>query len=664
MSQKVKFLTAVWGERYIERFCSLSLPSFLASGNLPSLADMTELEVVIMTRSTDVSYFERNISFIKLRGICPVRFVPIDDLITTAVYGITLTLAYARPIIACGEDMLNTHFVFMNADFVLANGSLRSMARHINEGRSIVLGPSYRAIAESVEPILEPMVDSQAGVLDIAPRDLVGISLAHPHRTTVAKTVNQQAFSSTHPNQLFWQVDPNTVLGRYFLVFMLCLKPQRVMREVTCFCDYSFIPELCPFGDEVAMGDSDEFFMLELQGKTQETFMLRQGQLSYRRIAESLQEWTTAAHRRAASHNIVFHSQDIPPRLPELGHEADKTIDEIRRRLGRPKSHVNHRYWVLGVEAWKEYRQQQGLSCHVPELASYRLGPTERLILGKHRLGRYLRRQVRAFYTLRAIRRWGCFLRRIDRFITDGPKDQSQASPHWQTNRLFQELGDELEQTGARVLAVGFPGSLGATKRWVCGTRTILDAALANMGPNAERFDQVVFFPKALQVESLERHLGAILSILRTGGTVHIVADISTSPINYAYAMELVYLLGEMAGNRLKSMAIRTTGNRLLMLGDQLAQYASQRLQRYGHRSRILVAPLIAPISLLARGVIYMANTLMFNGFGMRLSRTDYIDIISLETMGLGNQVPDRPIDATRHTADRQLVPKLHPQLS
>ncbi len=71
MRPKVKFLTVVWGETYIARFASLALPSFLALGNLPALAEATELEVVIMTRRADIEYFENHTAFRRLRAICP-----------------------------------------------------------------------------------------------------------------------------------------------------------------------------------------------------------------------------------------------------------------------------------------------------------------------------------------------------------------------------------------------------------------------------------------------------------------------------------------------------------------------------------------------------------------------------------------------------------------
>lgn len=366
---RTKFLTVVWGKAYIRRFAELALPSFLAPGNLPALAAVTELEVVIMTQSQDVGHFEDHVCFRELRAICPVRFVAIDDLISTRVYGVTLTLAYARPIIACGAEMLNTHFVFMNADFVLADGSLRALSKHILGGRSIVLGPSFRAIAEELEPQLERSVDTVGNVLCIPPRQLAALSMPYPHATTVAKVLNQGFLHSSHPNQFFWKVDENTLLGRYYLIFMLCLKPERIIRTINSFCDYALIPELCPSGDEVVMGDSDEFFMLELQSRDQELGMLEIGRLTDRQIARSLQEWTTAEHRRAATHDVVFHTGHIPPQIETARAEATAFVERIGRKLGPPVPHPSHNYWVRGVEAWRHYRKLQGLPTSPPELA-------------------------------------------------------------------------------------------------------------------------------------------------------------------------------------------------------------------------------------------------------------------------------------------------------
>lgn len=374
MRPRVKFLTVVWGEAYIARFADLALPSFIAPGNLPALAEATDLEVVIMTRRGDIAYFEQHKTFRLLQSVCPVRFVEIDDLITNGIYGVTLTLAYARPIIACGSEMLNTHFVFMNADFVLADGSLRSLCAQILAGRSIVLGPSFRATAEDVEPLLGAWKNEATGVLSIAPRELAGISMPHPHATTIAKIRDQHSFHSTHPNQFFWRVDPHTLLGRYYLIFMLCLKPERLIDSINSFCDYAFIPEMCPSGNEAVMGDSDDFFMLELQERAQEALMLRMGQQSEEKTIKSLRQWTTLEHRRAAGYDIVFHTKDIPSTIGRYKYEAKAFIDRLNNKLGAPPPHEGHRYWIRGIEAWRNYRKSQKLVGTPPELREIKFG--------------------------------------------------------------------------------------------------------------------------------------------------------------------------------------------------------------------------------------------------------------------------------------------------
>jgi hypothetical protein len=83
--QKVKFLTVVWRGVYIRRFCELSLPSFVAPGNIPALAEGRDFEVLIMTRSEDFGLFDLYPAMARLRETCPVRFVAIDDLMDSSV---------------------------------------------------------------------------------------------------------------------------------------------------------------------------------------------------------------------------------------------------------------------------------------------------------------------------------------------------------------------------------------------------------------------------------------------------------------------------------------------------------------------------------------------------------------------------------------------------
>ncbi len=383
MKPRVKVLVAVWGASYIEAFTRLALPSLLAPGNLPVLGDAARLEVCILTSERDVPLFEANPAIKALRTLCPVGFLGIDDLLGSAVYGITLTLAYMRGIAAEGEDMVNVHFMFFNSDFILAAGSLQSLARHILAGHRCVMAPSFRAAAEHVEPLLHSRTDASRHVLTVPARELVGMALRHLHPTTVAKTINQGVFRSLYHNQLYWRVDKDTVLGRFYLMFMLCIRPERVVRTANTYCDYGFAPELCPSGDMVFLTDSDDFFMLETQAHRHEAMHIRIGPHRIADVAGYLSEWTTREHRLFAKQDLVFHAADLPPDIETIFADADKAVRELELLLPPPKPHAFHAYWVGSLPLWKKEIGQHGGGANPPELEPVADVAVKRTLIGR-----------------------------------------------------------------------------------------------------------------------------------------------------------------------------------------------------------------------------------------------------------------------------------------
>jgi len=355
MKPKVRFIVPVWGKHYVKRFNSFSLLSFLAPGNLPALAELTDLEIVILTSAANYADFEADPGFQSLRLIAPLRFIPIDDLIVDEVYGITLTLAYLRGVTDSGNDMINIHFLFMNSDIVLADGSLSSVAKHILSGRHIILANSIRATSEELIGPLHEAIDRQKHVLAIPSRQLVSMAMKSLHPTQIAKIVNSDLCHSINVNQFYWQVDANTLISRHFLMFMLCLKPERVVTEVHAFCDYSFVPEMCPSGGAVAMEDSDEFFALEMQYRESENSYLRIGRATLDEIAKSLSAWTTRDHREnSLNHTLIFHGEELPEGTDAMMREADRYIRSLHERLTpEPQPYRNHPYWVGSYVRWR-----------------------------------------------------------------------------------------------------------------------------------------------------------------------------------------------------------------------------------------------------------------------------------------------------------------------
>lgn len=357
---KVKFITVIWGERYVEEFARVSLPSYLANGNLPHLAEETDLEILIMTSETSRPAFDREPTIRALTSLCPVKYIYIDDLITTGLYGVTLTLAYVRGIADSGPDQIDTYFVFMNADFILADGAMRSLVERFRRGDRCVMAPSLRARSETVLPPLAMNIDRDRHTLTMRPRDMVRLALDNLHSTVIAKTITQEFITCTTHNQIYWQVNETTLLGHYHLIFMLAIKPEVPMGPVNSYCDYGFVPELVPSGKFSVMNDSDEFFMLELQPTDQERHLIYCGAPPISKLAAELSCWTTQEHRRFAERDVVFHAGDLPNDIDDHRAVAKKYIEKLHAKLRRrPIDHVDHYYWVLGVQAWWTYYLQQ-----------------------------------------------------------------------------------------------------------------------------------------------------------------------------------------------------------------------------------------------------------------------------------------------------------------
>ena len=349
---KVKFLTVIWGARYIEEFARVSLPSYLAEGNLPFLARETDLEILIMTSKDSRPTFDGEPIIDRLKAICRVRFILIDDLIASGNYGVILTLAYARGILDSGAEQINTNFIFMNSDFVLADGSLKTVVRQLKGGQRCIMAPSLRAVAETAFPALLDAVDPTSGILTMAPREMVKLAFDNLHPTVIGKTVTQEFITCDTHNQIYWQVDESTLLGRYHLIFMLAIKPEVAMDTVNSYCDYGFVPELVPSGQFEILDNSDEFFMLELQAERQEQEFLRCGTAMPREIANELSIWTTREHRRFAKTDVVFHAGELPSRLAQVRHEVAAFMAELGDQMSPPVTHADHFYWVSGVRAW------------------------------------------------------------------------------------------------------------------------------------------------------------------------------------------------------------------------------------------------------------------------------------------------------------------------
>ncbi|HEY1857217.1 hypothetical protein [Acidocella sp.] len=344
-----KLLLPVWGRRYIQQFIDLSLPTLLAPGNIPAVAARIPCELEFLTSRDDAEFLLSSPDLARLRSVCTVSIRLIDDLIVRNLHTVTITLAYARAIRAAGQSAVDTCFFMLVSDYVMADGSLDHVLSLMIGGVSAVQAGNFRVVDDDLH--LPSPVD---GVLTLRPRDLMTSALTRLHPKTLANMPDNPQSYNLDCNCLFWRVGPDALIGRFFLLHPICVRPEHTDFVIGSSVDYSFVPEMCSVENIVTVTDSDHYLVVELQPLAHEAASIRTGKDRPSDLAKRLSQWTTAHHRRNVASTIVYHMGEIPAALQETTASAESFVAEVQRHLSnRPQPHRAHQYWCGAVAAFK-----------------------------------------------------------------------------------------------------------------------------------------------------------------------------------------------------------------------------------------------------------------------------------------------------------------------
>lgn len=342
--ERARIITIAWGDRYVSELLELTIPALLAPGNLPAFSRHFDCEYCIVTETRLFDRITTDPAIGDLAAFGDIRLIPIDDLLSPH-YGVTLTYALVRGFADLGPAMTETHLVFFNADFIIADGSYEKLASVIKGGARLVVSPSYCMILEETIDALRSRCDPATCVLSLPKRILASLILAHRHNTIRAKTVNQRLFRISRYDQFYWYVDENTLLGRQLPIAVVYMRPERVLTELRTLWDYGVIAEYCPNTEPCVLGDSDDFLMAELRTEGTAREMLHLGWPSVEEIAADLSSFTTKDQRDYGRHSLVLHAADLPAGLNAAKERLAEFVDDVYARLGRPLSHRDHPFW-------------------------------------------------------------------------------------------------------------------------------------------------------------------------------------------------------------------------------------------------------------------------------------------------------------------------------
>jgi hypothetical protein len=353
-------LLPVWGYSYVRQFLECGLPTLLSPGNVPAVAAALPTEFVILTSVDDVPLIQEHRAFKRLSAVCKATIHPIDHLITDTNYSTTITLAYAEAVRDVGDAMIDTCFFFLVSDYVVADGSFANALKRMRQGTSAVVVGNLQVTLEAALPWLQRKLADNRDSLALPPRELMRWALNNLHPIALANIVNIPFSHNSHTNRLFWRVDGNTMLGRFYLMHMLCVRPEVTDFVIGSSCDYSFVPEMCPSGNVDVITDSDEYLVIEMQPRGHEARALRSGPIRISTLGKSLSEWTTITHRENANRSLLFHADELPSNVGRSIEEADAFIADVARNFSRePLPHRGHPYWIGAMAAFREAAGQK-----------------------------------------------------------------------------------------------------------------------------------------------------------------------------------------------------------------------------------------------------------------------------------------------------------------
>jgi hypothetical protein len=357
----VRLVTYAWGRRYIDRLLDFALASVLAPGNLPALARAFDCTVVVVTEKNLFDYVRAHPIARQVEAVCPLRLVALDDLIAEPwQYGFTVAYSLFRGFADLGAAMTDTYMLFLNADFIVADGSYERLVPHILEGERVLLSPSYCVVEEQVRPLLLERRDPTTGSLAFPPRELAQLIIDHRHNTIRAKTANQHLVHFEYMDQFYWLVDEHTLLGHQMPISLIGMRPEEALTDLTTFWDWGTVYDFCPSRQLMALGDSDEFLMMEMRAEDTYCDSIRPGARSPRATAAKLATYITQYQVDSVRFPLTVHSRELPAGVEAARASLRAYAEKILGLLPTtPIDHRNHSHWDYHKSYFQKYQATQ-----------------------------------------------------------------------------------------------------------------------------------------------------------------------------------------------------------------------------------------------------------------------------------------------------------------
>jgi len=321
-------IVPVWGREYTQIFIELMLPTLLAPGNIPALPHPERHVFQIYTTPADRAVIEASPIHARLKQHIRVAFHRVRSHPEKGgnAYAIQSD-CYRRAIREA--DAADQAMVFLTPDSVMADGSLRNLARIAGTGVRAVLGVGVRLVKETVSEALLQYHRGDDGVIAIGPRELVRLALPNIHPIAKAHFYHDEGYGLFLSN-LYWRIGTEGLLARCFHLHPFMVYPRVKNAPFTTTVDGDYIEAACPdLADTYVVTDSDEFWAFELSAADRRIRIMDRSRPPIE-FVQWMYNKTTARHRQLIGKVIRMHAgmSDGPAwRAAEL--EAEGCVKQL-----------------------------------------------------------------------------------------------------------------------------------------------------------------------------------------------------------------------------------------------------------------------------------------------------------------------------------------------
>lgn len=330
------FITPVWGEKYLDIFLNISLPTQLASNNLPKIANHQEVAYLIYTCPQDVSRLEASPIIARLAKILRTEIIGASQINFNSSH-------HYDPFSECYRmgmkkaEREHAAAVFLTADQVWADGSLSHIIGLGDAGYRAVMISGPRVNQEAFIPLFKKDF-AQKEVINISSRQAVKMSMDHIHPWDRSLFWDKDNIGRS-ASFMYWSVPNEGFIMRCFHLHPVFLNPAKRFPRLRQTIDGSdFVRKACPnLNDLHVVQDSDEVMYFSLAPKEQSSEWIDRPKKDLRDTISWARTMGISRHNLYYLKKIVrFHTGEISEKWTEVEKRSDRIVVLLLKVLDKP----------------------------------------------------------------------------------------------------------------------------------------------------------------------------------------------------------------------------------------------------------------------------------------------------------------------------------------